>query len=950
MALSYVYQTIGAELAGNQSVDEFTALVRSEVSGAFRERQFSVALEDPHALERLCSEIAIAEGIKDCGVMLISARARGAGRPISTTAELRRAAKNAESSDAVRMSYQRDKKMPAHKHHSSLPAAPETMRTRLAREQLAQASVQKKISSAVGSARDSSEKTFKERICGRLAERAVAPSVTTMGLIQRARDLLLAESDCWYTTPSVPAPHIAALIGKDLARTVASLDPVLVKTARANSTLQRAYCANLEHSEAWSALEHYSNVGREMHQANIDARHGGGRGHGGGRPHGGGRLGPGPRWNRGPRFYGGRSHRGWGWRNGTYVDFDLFPEEYDIYGQPIVYSPGVVGPTVYAVPPPRPLLSFGAEAKPAQDIGARYYAGGYYPYSTGYAPYYGQTVVAAPQPVVYQQQYAPAVVVGGFRRPRPLISIGGGRRRRGIFSIGEEALVEAKMGMGGRTSTGRWTTSRESRSGGGRRSKMPPRDPKSGEFESKREHALHGSHQRTNEPIATELTIGHRASGCSTPEVNNRKKEKKEKKDKKAKKEKNYSRPYQLAAASAATADDEGWTMPTATQPPAAKPVSDVTFTPYPMPAARDKYPIAARVVAEQEAYESGDDEDDMPLVPATNSASAAKPAPQQQEQLVEDRDDWAPTMPGNTIDVPAGYVRVRITNLAYVGEKQRVKSLYVTIARDGGQEKFIGSGIIFGSATTRQLPLGPKYTFRFYAGPPGDNATAGPIKTIEESFGKDGRYSITIRTAGDKQTKFKLRARSLAGLWKNARSALVRSELSVPVMFTSTSNIAYSIGAELSELRAGAYTMSVSNRTIRVVVHPETEYSVKLSGGNSVTVSVDEDNALAKMQRHDLSALQPIANSVMFVRKGQDLLVAPLSSFKTSNAPTDEYDIAVSKASAPTKPIGSVLMNPSHVTVWSAKSDSIAVHDVFTHPADSSTLVVVVDPHEIHP
>ena len=940
MALSYVYQTIGAELAGNRSVDEFTALVRSEVSGAFRERQFFVALEDPHALERLCSEIAIAEGIKDCGVVLVSARAQGTGRRLSNTNDLRHAAKNADSSNAVRLSYQRDKKMSVHKHHSTLPASPETTRMRLAREQTAQANMQKKISSAVGSARDSSEKSFKERICGRLAESAVAPGVTAMGLIQRARDLLVAEADCWYTTPAVPVAHIAGLIGKDLARTVTALDPAIVKTARANSTLQRSYCANLERSEAWTALEHYSNVGREL-QVTIDGRHGGGRGHKGGR---------GRRWKHGPRFYGGRSHRGWGWRNGIFVDFDLFPDEYDIYGQPIVYPPG---PLLYAVPPPRPLLSFGAEAKPAQDIGARYYAGGYYPYSsgyaTGYAPYYGQTVVAAPQPVVYRHPYAPSVVVGGFRRPRPLISIGGGRRGRGIFNIGEEAPIEAKMG--GRTSTGRWTTSRESRSGGGRRSKMPPREP-----------ASQGS-QRMNAPIAptaSELEIGYHMSDRCPTEMNNHKKEKKNKKDKKDKKDKefnkakNYSRPSQPATAPAPIVDDDdGWLKPTATQPLAAKPVGDVTFTPYPMPAARDKYPIAARVVAEQEEMGMSDDEDDMPLGqssrPASAAAAAAQPAPQQQ-QFAEDRDDWSPTIVGKTIITPAGYVRVRITNLAYVGEKKRVASLYVTVARDGGQEKFIGTGIIFGSSATRELPLGPKYTFRFYAGPPGDNATAGAIKTIEQSFGKDGLYSITIRTAGDKQTKFRLRVRSIPGLLKNARAALVRSELSVPVTFTSTANMAYAIGTELCELRAGSYKMSVGDRSTRVIVHPETEYSVKLSGGKTVIVSVDEDNALAKMQRHDLSALQPIANSVMFVRKGQDLLVAPLSSFKTNNAPTEEYGIAVSKASAPTQPIGSVLMNPSHITVWSVDSASIAVHDVFTHPADSSTLVVVVDPHEIHP
>lgn len=994
MTRPYVYQTVGERLSGGQTADEFTALVRSEVPGAFRERSFFVALEDKHALERLCSEIAIAEGIKDGGVVLIAARARSTGRTISSTSDLRRVAKNGGSGDGVRFSYRRDKAAVPHAHHSTLPPAPETSRVRLARETSArQASMQKKISSAVGSARDCNEKTFKERICSRLAESATAPGAGRVALVTRARDLLLAEKDSWYTTPAMPAEYVAGLIGKDLVRTVASLDPTAVKTARANNTLQRAYSANLERSEGWNALEFYRAIGQEMHQEKIDARHGGpGRGHGGpGRGHGHG--GPGRvvvRGPRHPRFYGGRSLRGWGWRNGVYVDLDLYADEYDIYGRPIVYAqqPGF-SPVVYATPPPRPLLSFGAELKPTQPVAARYYAGGYYPGYPGYGYGYGypQPVVAAPQPVVYQP-YAPAVVVGGYRRPRPLISIGGGRRRGGLINLGDELAdddtkrVEAKMGgmrKEPRTSTGRWTTSRERRaSGASRRGKTPPRDPKNGEFESKREHAAHGSHhggaghrqardertgeyERTNAPIASHMT------GKLTPaekEENRRWKEehggvdnrrfltaphKKEKKEKKNKKDKKGGSRMAKPASAAAASEDDGWTMPTQVQ---SKPVSDIKFTPY-QPAASGasaaipgKYPIAARVVATEPAaassqYVEYDSEDDMPLVAA---AQPKAPARAQSEPA----DDWSPTVVPTQVLTPAGQARVRITNLAYADGK-RVQLLYVTVSRDGGQEKSIGDAILYGTNTTRQLPLGPKYTFRFYAGRAGTNEGASPIKTIEESFGKDGLYSITIRTEADKNTKFRMRTRSIPGLFKNARASLVRSELSVPVIMTNAANIPFAIGAELSELLPGAYTMSMGGRNMHVTVHPEIEYSVKLSGGNTVVLVPEEDNALAKMERHNLANLQPIANSVIFVRDGQDLLVAPLASFKTTNSPTDDYHIAVSKATAPAKPIGSMLMNPSNAGAWSATDDLAKVHDVFTHPANSSTLVVVVAPHEIH-
>jgi hypothetical protein len=57
-----------------------------------------------------------------------------------------------------------------------------------------------------------------------------------------------------------------------------------------------------------------------------------------------------------------------------------------------------------------------------------------------------------------------------------------------------------------------------------------------------------------------------------------------------------------------------------------------------------------------------------------------------------------------------------------------------------------------------------------------------------------------------------------------------------------------------------------------------------------------------------------------------------------------------VSAAAAPTKPIGSVLMQASNISAWDVKDNSVAVHDVFTHPDSSSTLVVVMSAHEIHP
>jgi len=142
--------------------------------------------------------------------------------------------------------------------------------------------------------------------------------------------------------------------------------------------------------------------------------------------------------------------------------------------------------------------------------------------------------------------------------------------------------------------------------------------------------------------------------------------------------------------------------------------------------------------------------------------------------------------------------------------------------------------------------------------------------------------------------------------------------------------------GIHSLEIKRGNSSAAPTFLKNELVVSTGNEYALRRDGRN-ISSTVEQDHGAARLAQY-APALKPVANSVQIVHlQTKQVACAPIGSFMGATAKKDDYTLNADNGL-------SYSVHPSKTAVWDADLNEVAVHAMFRHPQDPSSMVMVMD------